>query len=120
MKRHWEQLLDRGQHRYKGADFEVRIEPIWREVVSVSYSDADTSLNVEAVRTSSAWQQPRIHLVIPFGFDASVVSAMASRLKEAFVGIGYGIDISEALKPGPTTASDQQFRQLESSKSLID
>ena len=80
------------KEEYRGNDFSVRIEPIIREVVSVSYTCHGSILKMEGELIGPNWEG--IGVKIPESIEDGQVAHIVRDLEAAFValGIGYKID----------------------------
>ena len=88
-------LLGYRGRKYRGTNFNVRIEPIFREEVRVIYETDEKAWSFGGQYIGKRWQG--IGIVIPQEIDPSHASIIASRLTEALAAIGYGYVIDHAL-----------------------
>jgi len=85
-------LLGYREREYFGDDFSVRIEQIFREVVSVIYTRQGKSLNLSGERIGKKWEG--IHVYLPADVEAAHVAQIVRDLETAFGVLRYGYVIS--------------------------
>lgn len=73
---------------YRGKDFSVRIEPVFREVVSVVYTRQGKSLNLDAERIGRKWSG--IQVLLPADIETPQVSQIVRDLETALAALHYG------------------------------
>jgi hypothetical protein len=81
-------LFGYGDREYRCVDFSVRIEPIFREVVSVAYARHNKTANLGGERIGKRWQG--IAISIPPEIPPDEVPQMVRDLELAFAAMGYG------------------------------
>lgn len=85
----------RGGREYSGADFFVRIEPIGRELVSITYKRQRRTLNLEAERIGKRWEG--VSVKVPKQLDAERVPSLVADLETAFRAMGDDYVIYRSL-----------------------
>jgi hypothetical protein len=80
---------------YRGDNFHVRIEPGFREVVSVFYTRDGTTLKLGGERIGKKWEGISVH--IPQEVEAIRASQIARDLETAFQSMKYGYVIAHLL-----------------------
>jgi len=97
-------LLGYREREYLGSDFSVRIEPIFREVVSVIYTRQGNTLNFGGERIGKKWEGIQVHL--PTEVETTEVAQIVHDLETAFLGLRYGYVI--ARKTGIDTIPETE------------
>lgn len=82
----------RDRREYCGYDFRVRIEPIFREVVSVTYTRGGATLYLDGQRFGRKWEGIEIHILPEI--DLGRASQIARDLETAFQSMRYGYVIA--------------------------
>ncbi len=80
-------ILGYRDREYRGNDFSVRIEPIMREVVSVSHTRNGAKLHMDGERIGKKWEG--IGVNIPPEVESARVSQIVSDLQTAFEEMRY-------------------------------
>jgi hypothetical protein len=80
-------LLGRHGREYRGPDFSVRMETIFREVVAVIYTRNGSSLKLSGERFGRKWET--ISVSIPEGVEAGQLPSIVNDLKIAFEALRY-------------------------------
>ena len=97
---------------HRGADFSVRIEPIFREVISVIYTRQGTSLELEGQRIGTKWEG--IEVQLPENAENEQVAQIVRDLETAFVALSYGYVIARkaAVEAVPETERQSALAEL--------
>ena len=111
----WKKLLDRGRHEYEGPDFQVRIEPIFREAVSVIYSRGGKTLKLGGEYIGTKWSG--IHVVIPQEIATAEACRIAGDLAVAFEAMEYAYVVlhkleTETVSEGERHAALAELREM--------
>lgn len=80
-------ILGYRKREYHGDDFSVRIEPIFRENISVVYTRRGTQLTLDAARIGNRWQD--IEVLIPQETESGEVARIVHDLEIAFGEMRY-------------------------------
>ena len=91
---------------YRGADFFVRIEPIGRELVSITYKRQESTLHFEAERIGKKWEG--VSVKIPKQIDATRVTQIVADLEAAFRAIGDDYVIYRSLGTDTVPETERQ------------
>lgn len=101
----FKKLLDRGRHEYSGPDFRVRIEPVFREAVSVVYSHSGRTVRLGGEYIGSKWSG--IQVVIPQEITTAEACRIAGDLAVAFESMEYGYVVLHALEIETVSESER-------------
>ncbi|MCU1286636.1 MAG: hypothetical protein JWO13_2986 [Acidobacteriales bacterium] len=93
-------LLGYRDRKYRGTDFNIRIESISHEALSVTYETDEKTLYFSAGYIGRRSQPTGIGVDIPPEIEHAQAKAIAVRLIEAFNHMGYGYYISHKLDRG--------------------
>jgi len=105
----WRWLFDKlgyGDREYRGADFSVRVEQGFRELVTVIHTRQGTTRRLDGERIGKGWNGIRIHL--PRDVDPAEVPQLVSDLEAAFGAMRYGYVISRTVGVDPVPEAEQQ------------
>ena len=98
------ELLGYRGREYREDDFSVRIEPIFREVVSVIYTRQGKGLQLGGERIGKKWEG--IEVQLPPTLEGAQVAQVVRDLETAFVRLRYGYVI--ARKTGVDTVPEPE------------
>jgi hypothetical protein len=98
------ELLGYRGREYRGDDFSVRIEPIFREVVSVIYTRQGKGLQLGGERIGKKWEG--IEVQLPRTLEDGQVAQVVRDLETAFARLRYGYVI--ARKTGVDTVPEPE------------
>lgn len=85
-------LLGRQGREYRGRDYSVRIEPIFREAVAVIYEHKGSTLRLNSELCGRKWEA--ISVLIPEGIEPGELPNIVADLRTAFEALGYGYVIA--------------------------
>lgn len=88
-------LLGHRDREYRGDNFSVRIEQVFREVVSVIYTRSGVTLKLGGERIGRKWEG--IEVRIPQDVESERASQIGRDLETAFRAMGYGYVIAHLL-----------------------
>lgn len=91
---------------YHGADFFVRMEPIFRELVSITYKREGNTLNLEGERIGKRWEG--VSLKIPKQLDAARVPQVVADLEAAFRAMGDDYVIYRSMGTDTVPETERQ------------
>ena len=87
-------LCHRGRE-YRGDDFSVSIEPIFRDAVSIIYTRQGERLKLGGERIGKKWEG--IDVRLPANLEDAQVTQIVSDLETAFVALRYGYVIARKM-----------------------
>jgi hypothetical protein len=91
---------------YRGDDFSVRIEPIFRELISVIYTRQGESLKLGGERIGKKWEG--IDVQLPANVDDAQVAQIVRDLETAFVALRYGYVIARKAAVDTVSETERQ------------
>ncbi len=105
-------LLGFRDREYRGDGFCVRVEPIFREVISVIHARDGTNLKLSGQRTGRKWEG--IEVLIPQELDAARVPQVVGDLETAFHAMrtGYVIVRKAGIDVVPETERQEAIAEL--------
>ena len=96
---------------YRGDDFSVRVEPGFREIVTVVLTREPTTRRLDGERIGKGWKGIRIHL--PRDVDPGDVPEIVRDLETAFGAMRYGYVISRTVSVDPVSEAEQEAAIIE-------
>jgi hypothetical protein len=99
-------ILGRRGREYRGDDFSVRIEPGFREIVSIVRTRQGATRNLDGERIGKRWQGIGVHL--PGEVEPTEVPQIVRDLETAFASLGYGYRISRTAAVEAVSDAEQQ------------
>lgn len=88
-------LLGSGKREYRGDGFSVRIDPVVREAVSITYTREGQTLKLSGERVGERWQG--INLLLPADVADAQVPQLVRDLEAALIAMGHGYIITRKL-----------------------
>jgi hypothetical protein len=100
---------------YRGGEFRVRIKPIVREVLSVTYTRHGATLALDGQRIGRKWEGIEVH--IPQEIEGGKAAQIARDLEAAFQAMGYGYVIArlervEVVNEGERQTAIAELRNM--------
>lgn len=89
-------LLGYDERNHRGDGFSIRIEPVFREVISIVYTRGGTTLNLSAERIGRKWEGIAVGIP-PHEVREEQVQQVVRDLESAFGAMGYGYVISRKI-----------------------
>ena len=83
------------ERRHRGDGFSIRIEPVFREVISIVYMRGGTTLNLSAERIGRKWKSIAVDISNEVREDQ--IQQVVRDLESAFGAMGYGYVISRKI-----------------------
>lgn len=99
-------LLGYRDRKYRGDEFSVRIQPKFREIVSVIYTRDGEMLNLGGERIGRKWEG--IQVGIPPEVEPGRISQIVRDLEAAFQSMGYGYVITAPARTEVVPESERQ------------
>jgi hypothetical protein len=88
-------LLGYRGREYRGSGFSVRIDPVFREAVSVIYTARDNTLNLSGERVGKRWEG--VDVLLPDNLENTQVTQIVHDLEVAFAALRYEYVISRKI-----------------------
>lgn len=104
-------VLGYRDREYRGDDFSVRIEPIFREVVTVIHNRQGKSLNLSGERIGKKWEGIEVHM--PPDVDAAQIPQVVCDLEIAFQAMQYGYVIARKTATDTVPEEERQAAMAE-------
>jgi len=83
------------KREYHGNDFSVQIEPVFREVVSVTHVRGGQRVKLDGELIGTKWEG--IDVELPPNVDEAQVTRIVRELEEAFAALGVGYVITRRV-----------------------
>ena len=99
-------LLGRRDREYRGDDFRVRLDPVFREVVSVTHRRHGVTTKLSGEYIGKNWEG--IAVQIPIEIEATQAAQIAGDLATAFVGMRFGYVITRKVGVDIVPESERQ------------
>lgn len=96
---------------YRGADFFVRMEPRFRELVSITYQREGSTLNLDGERIGKRWEG--VSVKIPKQVDAARVPQLVADLETAFRAMGDDYVIYRSLGTDAVPEAEREAAMTE-------
>ncbi len=91
---------------YRGDGFSVRVEPHFREAVSVIYNCQGTEFKLDGERIGGKWEG--IKVIIPPEIEVEKVTSLVNHLEAAFQALGLGYVIARLAEVESVSEIDRQ------------
>ena len=94
------------EREYRGDDFSVRVEPGFREIVTIVHTRQPTIRRLEGERIGNRWQGIGLHL--PRDLSPADGTQIVRDLETAFGAMRYGYVISRTVRVDPVSEAEQE------------